>query len=100
MATVKGDSPAADPQAPPAPPARRWMVVWPSWSVYLTVDGSAKGEARTEPVTTIDGRTVVIGDGGWATFLPGSVIDPSIGCSTEHLDLMTSLGALRGAPSP
>jgi hypothetical protein len=76
------------------------MVVWPSWSAYLTVDGSAKGEPRSGDVTTVDGRTIAIGDGGWAAFPAGAVVDESVGCSTEHLNLMTSLGALRGAPSP
>jgi hypothetical protein len=78
-------------------PGRRWMVVWPSWSVHLTVDGTTKGPDRTEPVTTIDGRTVDVGGAGWATFGAGSVIDTGIGCTTEHLDLMASLGALKGA---
>jgi hypothetical protein len=87
---AKGDTPSAV-------PGRRWMVVWPSWSVHLTVDGTPKGADRTEPVTTVDGRTVEVGGGGWATFGSGSVIDAGIGCTTEHLDLMASLGALRGA---
>jgi hypothetical protein len=84
--------------SPPAL-ARRWMVVWPSWSAHLTDDGTPKGKDRTTPVTTVDGQAVDVGGGGWATFPAGAVVDASIGCTVEHLDLMTSLGALRGAPA-